>query len=152
MRSAFQKKQQEKSDRLLKRIIIALLLLALIAGASAGALLLQGETRRLREEGQKAVTEAEGRLAQARAELKAIDPSSVEGEERQLASEQAIVNEAVARAQELETENETLDADILKAQGELDAAKAQEDNAYYLTVYEAYSQGMKKVEGYIEGN
>ena len=59
---------------------------------------------------------------------------------------------AVARAQELETENETLDADILQAQGELDAAKAQEDNAYYLTVYEAYSQGMKKVEGYIEGN
>ena len=136
----------------MKRIIIALLLLALIAGASAGALLLQGETRHLREEGQKSVTEAEGRLAQARAELETIDPSSVEGEERQLASEQAIVNEAIARAQELETENETLDADILKAQGELDAAKAQEDNAYYLTVYEAYSQGMKKVEGYIEGN
>ncbi len=136
----------------MKRIIIAVLLLAMIAGASAGALLLQGETRRLREEGQKTVTEAEGRLAQARAELETIDPSSVEGAERQLASEQAIVNEAVARAMELEAENATLDADILKVQGELDAAKAQEDNAYYLTVYEAYSQGMKKVEEYIEGN
>lgn len=129
-----------------------MLLLALIAGAAAGAVYLRGETDKLQAEGQARVTEAEDRLALARAELAAIDPSTVEGEERQLASEKAIVEDAIARAQELEAENETLDGDILRAGAELDALKEQEDNAYYLSVYESYSRGMEMVEGYIEGN
>ena len=84
----------------MKRIIIAVLLLAVIAGAAAGGLLLRDETRQLRKENQALVTAAEGRLAQAKAELEAIDPSTVEGEERKLASEQAIVDEAIAKAYE----------------------------------------------------
>ena len=136
----------------MKRIITALLLAALIGGAAAGALYLRGETEQLREEGQALVTQAEDRLARAKAELAAIDPSTVEGEERQLASEKAIVEDAIARAQELEAENETLDDDIFRAQAQLDALKEKEDNEYYLSVYESYSRGMEMVEGYIEGN
>lgn len=136
----------------MKRIITALLLAALIGGAAAGALYLRGETEQLRAEGQTRVTQAEDRLARAKAELAAIDPSTVEGAERQLASEKAIVEDAIARAQELEAENETLDDDIFRAQAQLDALKEKEENAYYLSVYESYSRGMEMVEGYIEGN
>ena len=136
----------------MKRIITALLLAALIGGAAAGALYLRGETEQLREEAQALVTQAEDRLARAKAELAAIDPSTVEGEERQLASEKAIVEDAIARAQELEAENETLDDDIFRAQAQMDALMEQEENAYYLSVYESYSRGMEMVEGYIEGN
>lgn len=136
----------------LKKTITAVLLVLLIAEAAAGALLLSGEARRTRDEGQAQVTAAEERLAQAKAELAAIAPDTVEGEEHQLAVEQAIVDDAVARAQELETENETLDGDILRAQAELDAAEKKDDNSYYLAVYEALQKGMKLVEGYIEGN
>lgn len=133
-------------------MIITVLLLAMIAGAAAGAMILRGETERLKADNRALVAAAEDRLAQARAELAAIDPSAVEGEERQLASEQAAVEEAVARAQELEAENDALDGDILQAQAELDAARAQEDAAYYLSVYESYRKGMELVEGCIEGN
>ena len=136
----------------MKRIITAVLLLALIAGAAAGAVYLRGETARLRTEGEALVSAAESRLTGAKAELEAIDPSTVEGEERQLASEEAIMNDVIARSQELEAENETLEEDILRARAELDAVKEQGDNAYYLSVYESYSRGMEMVEGYIEGN
>ena len=136
----------------MKRIIVALLLLALIGGAAAGALYFQGETGRLHDQNRALVTAAEDRLARAKEELSAIDPSTVEGEERQLASEQAIVADANARAEALEAENAELDKSIEEAQTALEAAMAEGDNAYYMTVYDSLSQGMQMVEGYIEGN
>ena len=128
------------------------LLLLLIAGAGAGALYLRGETERVHADGQALVSASEDRLSRAKAELEAVDPSSVEGEERQLASERAIVSEALAKAQDLEAENDILDGDILQAQAELDAAREQGDTDYYLSVYESLHKGMEMVEGYLEGN
>lgn len=136
----------------LKKTITTVLLLLLIIEAAAGTLLIGSEVRRLRDESRAQLTEAEERLARAKAELEAIAPDTVEGEEHQLAVEQAIVDDAIAKAQELEAENTSLDGDIARAQAELDAVREQDDNAYYLTVYEALKKGMELVEGYIEGN
>ena len=136
----------------LKKTITTVLLLLLIIEAAAGTLLIGSEVRRLRDESRAQLTEAEERLARAKAELEAIAPDTVEGEEHQLAVEQAIVDDAIAKAQELEAENTSLDGDIARAQAELDAAREQDDNAYYQTVYDALKKGMELVEGYIEGN
>ena len=136
----------------LKKTITTVLLLLLIIEAAAGTLLIGSEVRRLRDESRAQLTEAEERLARAKTELEAIAPDTVEGEEHQLVVEQAIVDDAIAKAQELEAENTSLDGDIARAKAELDAAREQDDNAYYQTVYDALKKGMELVEGYIEGN
>ena len=136
----------------MKKVLVTIMLLLLIAGAGVGAFYFQGQTRQLHADGQALVTAAEDALASARADLNAIDPSTVEGEELRLASEQAIVDEALDKAKALEEENTTLDDSILQTQSELDSILEQEDNAYYMSVYESYSRGMKIVEDSIEGS
>lgn len=136
----------------MKKVIVPVLLLLVIAVMTAGAFYFRGETRRLHAENSALVTSAEERLARAKADYEAIDPSTVEGAERQLESEQAIVTDALEHAEELEQENKQLDESIAEEQKKLDAASAEEDTAYYLAVYESLHRGMEQVEGYIEGN
>ena len=136
----------------MKKVIVPLILLLVIAGMAAGAFYFQGETGKLHAENRALVASAQERLDQAKAELEAIDPSTVEGAERQLESEQAIVKEALDRAEELEKENTQLDDSIAEENAELESVSADEETAYYLAVYESLHQGMEKVEGYIEGN
>ena len=136
----------------MKKMIVPVLLLLVILATAAGAFWFRGQTQKLHADNQTLVSDAEQRLAQAKAEYNAIDPSTVEGAERQLESEQAIVTEAETRAQELEMENAKLDQEISEEKAKLEKASSDEDTAYYLAVYESLHKGMEKVEGYIEGN
>ena len=136
----------------MKRAIAAVLLLLVLIGSAGGALYFKGETDRLRAENEALVAAAESRLAAAQAAYNAIDPGTLEGSEHQLEAEKAIVAEAVARADELEKESRSLDEEISRAQAELDALEEQEENAYYLAIYQSLHEGMEKVEGCIEGN
>ncbi len=136
----------------MKKAIAAVLLLLVLIGSAGGTLYFKGETDRLRTENEALVAAAESRLAAAQAAYNAIDPSTLEGSEHQLETEKAIVAEAVAQADELEKESRALDEEISRAQQELDALEEQEENAYYLAMYQSLHEGMEKVEDCIEGN
>ena len=136
----------------MKKAIAAVLLLLVLIGSAGGTLYFKGETDRLRTENEALVAAAESRLAAAQAAYNAIDPSTLEGSEHQLETEKAIVAEAVAQADELEKESRAIDEEISRAQQELDALEEQEENAYYLAMYQSLHEGMEKVEDCIEGN
>ena len=142
----------QKRVTFLKKMIVPVLLLMVILATTAGAFWFRGQTQKLHSDNQALVADAEQRLARAKAEFDAIDPSTVEGAERRLESEQAIVTEAETRAAELEQENAQLDKEISEEKAKLENISSDEETAYYLAVYESLHQGMEKVEGYIEGN
>lgn|GEM_PF-876711 len=138
--------------RPVKKVIVPVLLLAVLALSVFGAVTFRGRTRQLTEENEALLTAARERQQAAQDEYNAIDPSTVEGAEHQLERERAIVSEALEQAAALEEETLTLNDSISQAEEELSALKEDEDNAYYLAVYESYSKGMEKVEAAIEGN
>ena len=136
----------------LKKVIVTLLLLAVLAGSVYGALFFRGRTAELTAEGEALIAAAQERQQSAADAYDAIDPGTAEGAEHQLEQEKAIVAEAQANAEALEEETLDLESSIREAQDELAALREDEDNAYYLAVYDSYSRGMEKVEAAIEGN
>ena len=115
----------------MKKVIVMLLLLAVLAGAVYGALVFRSRTRQLAQEGEALVAAAQ---------------------ERQQTLENAIVAEALEEAAALEEEAAGLEAPLEEARNKLTALQEDEENAYYLAVYAAYSRGMEKVEAAIEGS
>ena len=99
---------------------------------------------------EKLVTSAEQELAAAESERDAADPDKAGG----AALWDEKVKEALADAQTdieaMQKENAALDESIASAQKEIDALKSDENTAYYQQVYDTLSEGLKKVEGYLE--
>ncbi len=138
--------------RSVKKVIVMLLLLAVLAGAIYGALVFRGRTQQLTAENEALVTAARERQQAASAAFAAIDPDTAEGAQRQQEHEKAIVAQALSDAADLENESAELDRDLEEARDQLTALQEDEENAYYMAVYESYARGMEKVEAAIEGN
>lgn len=136
----------------MKKVIVMLLLLAVLAGAIYGALVFRGRTQQLTAENEALVTAARERQQAATAAFAAIDPDTAEGAQRQLEHEKAIVAQALSDAADLENESAELDRALEEARDQLTALQEDEENAYYMAVYESYARGMEKVEAAIEGN
>ncbi len=136
----------------MKKVIVMLLLLAVLAGAIYGALVFRGRTQQLTAENEALVTAALERQQAASAAFAAIDPDTAEGAQRQQEHEKAIVAQALSDAADLENESAELDRDLEEARDQLTALQEDEENAYYMAVYESYARGMEKVEAAIEGN
>ena len=135
-----------------KKVIVMLLLLAVLAGAVYGALVFRSRTRQLAQEGEALVAAAQERQQAAIDAFNAIDPNTEAGAQRQQTLENAIVAEALEEAAALEEEAAGLEAPLEEARNKLTALQEDEENAYYLAVYAAYSRGMEKVEAAIEGS
>ena len=136
----------------MKRIIVMILLLLMLAGTGIGAVTLYNKTADLRAENEALVREANQQVETAKAAYDAIDPSTTQGAERQLQSDNAAVAEAEQRADALEAEIREIENSIRAAQEELNRVEADEETAYYMEAYDSLREGMEKVEGYIEGN
>lgn len=135
-----------------KKVIVMLLLLAVLAGAVYGTLVFRSRTRQLAVEGEALVAAAQERQQAAIDAFNAIDPNTEAGAQRQQTLENAIVAEALEEAAALEEEAAGLEASLEEARNKLTALQEDEENAYYLAVYAAYSRGMEKVEAAIEGS
>ena len=133
-------------------IVVFILLLLVLAGAVYTAVGYRGKIRELEAANQVLVDEARERLDAARAAYDAIDPSTMEGSQRQLETENELIEAGRQRTEELESEIRELETDIDLAEQRKTELEADEETEYYLTVYESYRQGMEKVEERIEGN
>ena len=136
----------------MKKVIVAVLLLALIAGCAVGAAGFRGKTAAIRAQRDAAVGAAEERLALAREAYAAVDPNALDGEAERLAAEQSALADALAQAGAMESENKALADEAARAEAGLETLRADEENAYYLSIYQALQAGMEKVEALIEGN
>jgi len=133
----------------MKKVIAMILLLLILAGSVFGTLTFRGRTQAMTAQQEALLSQARAELDAAAAERDAVDPSTAEGQERALAAEQEALAAARQRAEALQSEIDGMNAQILQAEQELEALSADEDNAYYLAVYESYQAGMEMVEGYI---
>ena len=135
-----------------KKVIVMLLLLAVLAGAVYGAVTFRSRTAQLTAENEALVAAAQERQKAAMDAYNAIDPATAEGAERQMEQERAIVDEALKNAEALEEETASLETAVDDARSQVTALREDEENAYYLAVYNSYTRGMEKVEAAIEGN
>ena len=136
----------------MKRIITMIVLLLALAATVYSAVTLHGRVLALQLENQARVDSAQSELDAKKTEYAAIDPNSDAGIAHQIETENQAIAEANAQAAALSEENDGFlrENDELKTQ--IEALEADEENAYYLTVYESLHNGMEMVEGYLNGN
>ena len=115
-------------------------------------LMLYSWTEDLRSFHQSRVNTALDELNAAKTAYAMIDPNTDEGAARLLETEQAAVDEATALAAQLENENAALEIEAGELQRQVDELEADEDNVYYLAIYDQMVKGIEEVQGYIEGN
>ena len=128
-----------------------ILLLLVLAGSLFGAYTLQTRVSALEAENEAKVAAAQSELDAIKAAYAAIDPETDEGMARQIEAENQAIDEANEQAAALTQDSETLRADIRTLQSGISALEADEDNAYYLKVYESLHKGMEMVEGLLNG-
>ena len=134
-----------KKKKTVQTVICALLVLVL-AGSVFMGMNYRGRTAQLRMENEKATAEAQAALDEAKAAYNQVDPNSLEGSENQLAQDRQLVDAAKEKAAEMEAELGSLDEEIARLQSEVETKEADEEISYYLTVYNAWLDGMTKVE------
>jgi len=127
-------------------LIPALLLVAFVAGG----LVVRNQTIKKETYYAELISAAEAEEAAAQTAYDTVDTSAVEAVEAELAAVQAEAAKTEEQTQTLTGENTTLDADMAAAQQEYDTLAEEEENAYYLTIYESLSEGKEKVEELID--
>ena len=127
-------------------LIPALLLVAFVAGG----LVVRNQTIKKETYYAELISAAEAEEAAAQTAYDTVDTSAVEAVEAELAAVQAEAAKTEEQTQALTGENTTLDADMAAAQQEYDTLAEEEENAYYLTIYESLSEGKEKVEELID--
>ena len=128
------------------RIVIPLLL---IAAFVAGGLLIRTQTVKKEAYYEKLVADAQSERDAAQMGYDTVDTSAVDAvtaDLEALQTENASMEESIRGLTE---ENAGLDTDMDARQQEYDRLAQEEDNAYYLAIYESLMEGMTKVEGYI---
>jgi len=133
----------------MRKVLWTIIPLVLIAGFVVGGLVMR--TRSIERETyyRQVIDEARTKEADAQAAYEGVDTSAVDALNEELAAiqqENADTEEAIRTLTE---ENKALDESIAANQEEFDAWAADEENAYYLAVYESLSEGKAKVEEYI---
>ena len=136
----------------MKRPVVTVILSVLLAaGALCGVLFLR-QAARLRTDGEQTVAAAESELAAARERYDTVDPESETGAAAWAAAEQEVFDETRAKIDALKADGDALDESIAAAEKEVETKLADEDTAYYNTVYEEMQKGVDQVEEYLKGN
>lgn len=133
----------------MKKTLRILVPAVLIVAFVAGGLLIRNQVVKKEAYYEQLVADAQAQQAAAQNAYDTVDTSAMEAVNADLASLQAENAAMEADIQALTEENAGLDADLADRQQEYDQLAQEEDNAYYLAIYESLSEGMAKVEGYI---
>ena len=125
----------------MKRTVMTVLLsVILVIGVVCGVYFLK-QAAALRAAGESAVATAQETLAAAQTRHDAVDPETETGAAAWTAAEQEIFGETQEKIDALKADNAALDESI-----------ADEDTAYYNSVYEEMQKGVDQVEEYLKGN
>ena len=128
-----------------------IVLLLALAGTASSTWMLNGRVSAMRRENEARVTAAQNELDAQKAAYAAIDPSTDEGMARQIEAERQAIAEAQQQTDDFRQKNEALRRDIETLTGQIRELEADEENAYYLAVYESLHKGMETVEGCLDG-
>ena len=128
-----------------------IVLLLALAGTASSTLMLNGRVSAMRRENEARVTAAQNELDAQKAAYAAIDPSTDEGMARQIEAERQAVAEAQQQTDDFRQKNEALRRDIETLTGQIRELEADEENTYYLAVYESLHRGMETVEDCLDG-
>lgn len=131
--------------------ITVLLSVVLLIGVVCGVYFMR-QAAQLRADGENTVAAAESTLAEAQARHDAVDPGTETGAAAWTAAEQEVFDETREKIDALKADNAALDESINAMEKEIETKLADEDTAYYNTVYEEMQKGVDQVEEYLKGN
>ena len=131
--------------------ITVLLSVVLLIGVVCGVYFMR-QAAQLRADGENTVAAAESTLAEAQARHDAVDPNTETGVAAWTAAEQEVFDETREKIDALKADNAALDESINAMEKEIETKLADEDTAYYNTVYEEMQKGVDQVEEYLKGN
>ena len=131
--------------------ITVILAVFLLIGAFCGVYFLR-QAADLRTAGENTVASAQSELEQAQQRRDAVDPETETGTAAWAAAEQQVFTETQEAIDALKADNTALDENIAAMEKEIETKLADEDTAYYNTVYEEMQKGVDRVEEYIKGN
>lgn len=131
--------------------ITVLLSVVLLIGVVCGVYFMR-QAAQLRADGENTVAAAESTLAEAQARHDAVDPDTETGAAAWTAAEQEVFDETREKIDALKADNAALDESINGMEKEIETKLADEDTAYYNTVYEEMQKGVDQVEEYLKGN
>lgn len=131
--------------------ITVLLSVVLLIGVVCGVYFMR-QAAQLRADGENTVAAAESTLAEAQARHDAVDPDTETGAAAWTAAEQEVFDETREKIDALKADNAALDESIKAMEKEIETKLADEDTAYYNTVYEEMQKGVDQVEEYLKGN
>ena len=95
---------------------------------------------------------AQETLAAAQTRHDAVDPETETGAAAWTAAEQEVFGETQEKIDALKADNAALDESIAAVEKEVETKLADEDTAYYNSVYEEMQKGVDQVEEYLKGN
>ena len=136
----------------MKRPVMTVLLsVILVIGVVCGIYFMH-QAASLRADGESAVTAAESALTEAQTRHDAVDPDTETGAAAWTAAEQEVFAETQEKIDSLKADNAALDESIAAMEKEVETKLADEDTAYYNSVYEEMQKGVDQVEEYLKGN
>ena len=94
----------------------------------------------------------ERRCLGAGAARRGVDPETETGAAAWTAAEQEVFGETQEKIDALKADNAALDESIAAVEKEVETKLADEDTAYYNSVYEEMQKGVDQVEEYLKGN
>lgn len=131
--------------------ITVLLSVVLLIGAVCGVYFMR-QAAQFRANGENTVAAAESTLAGAQARHDAVDPDTETGAAAWTAAEQEVFDETREKIDALKADNAALDESIKAMEKEIETKLADEDTAYYNSVYEEMQKGVDQVEEYLKGD
>lgn len=131
--------------------ITVLLSVVLLIGVVCGVYFMR-QAAQLRADGENTVAAAESTLAEAQARHDAVDPNTETGAAAWTAAEQEVFDETREKIDALKADNAALDESIKAMEKEIETKLADEDTAYYNSVYEEMQKGVDQVEEYLKGD
>ena len=135
----------------MKRTVMTVLLsVILVIGVVCGVYFLK-QAVALRADGESAVASAQETLAAAQTRHD-VDPEPEPGAAAWTAAEQEVFGETQEKIDALKADNAALDESIAAVEKEVETKLADEDTAYYNSVYEEMQKGVDQVEEYLKGN
>ena len=130
----------------MKRTVMTVLLsVILVIGVVCGVYFLK-QAAALRADGESAVATAQETRHDA------VDPETETGAAAWTAAEQEVFGETQEKIDALKADNAALDESITAVEKEVETKLADEDTAYYNSVYEEMQKGVDQVEEYLKGN
>ena len=136
----------------MKRTVMTVLLsVILVIGVVCGVYFLK-QAAALRADEEVLVAFLKGELDAAQARRDAVNPETETGAAAWAAAEQEVFSETQEKIDALKADNAALDESITAMEKKVETKLADEDTAYYNSVYEEMQKGVDQVEEYLKGN